>query len=151
MDRSGCGTFYLAQRPLGGLLEAFKGLRLVSEDAVKERREFRALMDRELRLANCCVKAAARFAVNAEIHSTTDYDKTHAWAAAFHDGGFDGIRYFLRSDPALKLIGFAVFDDQGEAPPGKWPTGSSDPVPATTLLEARACGFEVVPVPTSLS
>jgi RES domain len=151
VHQSGYGTCYLAQKRVGALLEAFKGFRLVSDGALKERREFSAVMDRDLCLANCCVKAASRFGVNAEIHSTTDYAKTHAWAAALHEAGFDGIRYFLRSDPALKLIGYAVFDHEGEAPPGRWPPGPSDPVASTTLDQARAYGLEVVPVPTSLS
>jgi RES domain len=147
VGRQGFGTCCLAQRPVGGLLEAFKGLRVVSEDAVDKRREFSTTVSRGLRLANCCVKAASRFGVNAEIHSTTDYDKTHAWAAALHKAGFDGIRYFLRSDPALKLIGYALFDEAGEAPPGRWPSGRSDRVAPATLREAREYGFEVIPVP----
>ncbi len=104
-------------------------------------------MDRDLRLANCCVRAASKFGINAEIHSSTDYDKTQGWAAAFHEAGFDGIRYFLRSDPALKLIGYALFDAAGEAPPGRWPSGPSEPVSPATLTEARRYGFEVIPVP----
>lgn len=141
---AGFGTCYLAQRPLGALLETFRGVRMVSEEDVAARREFVVALARDLRLANCCVAAAARFGVNAEIHTTHEYGKTQAWAAALHRAGFEGIRYFLRSDPSLKLIGYAVF---GEPPPGNWPQGTSEPVSGRAVLDAARYGLRVAPTP----
>ena len=143
----GHGTCYLSQRPEGGLLEAFKGIQMVSEADIGARREYEAVFADELRLANCCVAAASKFGMNAEIHTTEDYDRTHAWAVALHAAGFDGIRYFLRSDPSLKLIGYAVFGPSGEAPAGSWPGGESHEISGPTLAEAARYGLRVAPTP----
>jgi hypothetical protein len=143
----GSGTCYLAQRPVGGLLEAFKGMQMVSADDIAARRQCEAVLADELLLANCCVAAAGRFGMNAEIHTTEDYDRTHAWAAALRAAGFDGIRYFLRSDPSLRLIGYAIFGAAGEAPAGSWPAGDSHEVSEPTLAEAARYGLKVAPTP----
>jgi hypothetical protein len=129
------------------LLEVFKGFRVISEAALSRRSEFATRLSRDLVLANCCVAGAAAFGINAEIHSTTDYGKTQRWAAALAEAGFGGIRYFLRSDPALRLIGYAVFGDAGEPKAGVWPPGPSEPVATETVREAARYGLRVVPAP----
>jgi hypothetical protein len=143
----GQGTCYLAQRAVGGLLEAFKGMRMVSEEDMAARRECAIVLSRDLLLANCCVAAAGKFGVNAEIHTTEVYGKTQAWAAALRRAGFDGIRYFLRSDPSLKLIGYAIFDVAGEPPAHRWPHGRSADISESALAEAAKYGVRVAPTP----
>jgi hypothetical protein len=132
---------------VGGVLEAFKGMRIVSEEDVAGRRECEILLTRDLRLANCCVAAASKFGVNAEIHTTEDFDKTHAWSAALRRAEFDGIRYFLRSDPSLKLIGYALFNGAGEAPAGTWPDCRSAAISERTLADAAKYGLRIAPTP----
>jgi hypothetical protein len=144
---AGLGTCYLAQRAVGGLLEAFKGMRMVSTEDIDARRECDLVLTRDLLLANCCVAAAGTFGVNAEIHTTEDYDKTQAWAAAFHAAGFHGIRYFLRSDPSLKLTGYALFDTEREPPARRWRAGDSHDISPSTLAEAARYGLRVAPTP----
>jgi hypothetical protein len=141
------GTCYFAQRPEGALLEVFKGFGMVTEEVLAARREFQVELGDDLALANCCATSAGRFGVNAEIHTTTDYAKTQGWAAAFHRAGLAGVRYFLRSDPSLKLIGYALFDRAGSAGTGRWPPGTSRAVPDATVEAAERYGFRVVPAP----
>jgi RES domain-containing protein len=147
VSRRGAGTCYLAQRPEGTLLEVFKGFGMVTEDVLAGRREVEVEVRDELALANCCAPSAGRFGVNAEIHSTTDYSKTQDWAAAFHRAGLAGVRYFLRSDPSLKLIGYALFAEAGSPPAGRWPSGTTRAVPDSTVEAAERYGFRVVPAP----
>lgn len=144
---SGLGACYLAERPVASLLESFKGVSVVDEQDVIRRAHFSATLGTAVRLADCCVPAARWFGVNGEIHTTTDYGITQAWAAALSRAGFAGIRYFCRSDPAMSLIGYALFDDAGEAPPGRWPTGRDTPIGDDILREAEDYGLSVRPAP----
>lgn len=143
----GQGTCYLAERPVAGLLETFKGLRAVDEADVRAKAHFEARLDRPLRLADCCAPAAGAFGLNAEIHATTDYGKTQRWARALALAGFPGIRYFCRSDPSVGLVGYAFFDDAGAPPPGRWPVGTDVPISDEILVEAETYGLRVLPTP----
>ncbi len=126
-----------------GLLETFKGMTVVDEQDIARRAHLSATLTTAVRLADCCVAAAGEFGVNGEIHTTTDYDNTQAWAAAFAMAGFAGIRYLSRSDPAMSLIGYALFDTLGEASPGRWPAGHDVPIDDDILREAEDYGLKV--------
>jgi hypothetical protein len=141
------GACYLAERPVAGLLETFKGMTVVDEQDLACRAHFSATLTATLRLADCCAPAAGEFGVNGEIHSTTDYTTTQSWAAAFAAAGFAGVRYFCRSDPAMSLVGYALFDAIGEAPPGRWPVGRDAPIGDEILREAEDYGLRVRPTP----
>lgn len=104
-------------------------------------------MDRDLRLAYLDHKHAAKMNVNGEIHTTTDYDKTQRWSAALRQAGFDGLRYRCRSDPSVNLVGFALFDDQGPAAPGRWPDGDDRDISHGLLAEAAEYGLTILPTP----
>jgi hypothetical protein len=144
---AGLGACHLAERPVAGLLETFKGLTVVDEEDVLRRRHFRAALRKQLRLADCCVPGAGRHGVNGEIHTTTDYEITQAWASAFASAGFAGIRYLCRSDPGMSLVGYALFDEAGEPPPRRWPAGEDTPIGEDVLREAESFGLSVRPTP----
>jgi len=144
---TGLGSCYLAERPVASLLEIYKGVTVVDEHDVADKVHFVAALEADVRLADCCVPAAREFGVNGEIHTTTDYDLTQAWAAALAQTGFAGLRYFCRSDPAMSLIGYAVFDAAGEAPPDRWPAGRDAPIGEDILREAEDYGLHVRPTP----
>jgi hypothetical protein len=144
---SGLGACYLAERPVAALLETFKGVTVVDEQDVAGRLHFSAHLTAPIRLADCCAPAAREFGVNGEIHSTTDYGMTQSWAAAFATAGFAGIRYLCRADPAMSLVGYALFDVTGEAPRGRWPTGHDRPIGDDILREAEKYGLSVRPAP----
>ncbi len=140
------GTCYLAREPTGALLETHQGLTVVTDEALDERLLFEGRIGRPLRLANCCAPGAREFGVNAEIHDTPDYAKAQRWASAFEQAGFDGVRYFVRSDPSRMLIGYAIFGDVGHAP-GHWPTGTSALISDDELRKAERWGLRVRPTP----
>jgi glutathione S-transferase len=144
---AGLGACYLAERPVAALLESCRGVAVVAEQDLAGKAHFTAEVGAELRLADCCVSAARRFGVNGEIHTSTDYDVTQAWAAALARAGFAGLRYFCRSDPAMSLIGYAFFDAVGEAPSGRWPAGHDAPIGEDILREAEDYGLRVRPTP----
>ncbi len=139
----GLGACYLAERPVTCLLETFKGLTVIDEQDVLRRAHFQVALADELRLADCCARAAGEHGVNGEIHTTTDYDLTQRWAAALASAGFAGIRYLCRSDPGLSLVGYALFDTAGEAPAGRWPQGHDTPLGEDVLYKAEGYGLTV--------
>jgi hypothetical protein len=109
---------------------------------------FTAALDADIRLADCCVPAAGAFGVNGEIHTTIAYNVTQAWAGSLAQAGFAGVRYFCRSDPAMmSLVGYAFFDDAGEAPPGRWPIGRDTAIGEDILRAAEDYGLRVRPTP----
>ena len=143
------GACYLAEQPVAALLEALRGERsvMVAEDDVRRRRLFTVELDRDLRLAHLDHKNAGRKGVNAEVHTTTDYEKTHRWASALRQAGFDGLRYLCRSDPSLEQVGFALFDDQGAPAPGRWPVGEDAEISDALIAEAAEAGLKILPTP----
>jgi hypothetical protein len=143
----GLGACYFAERAIAGLLESYKGVAVVAEQDVAGKTHFTTALDAELRLADCCVPAALGFGINAEIHSTTNYELTQAWATAFAIAGFAGVRYFCRSDPAMDLVGYALFDTAGESAPGRWPVGLDRPIDELLLREAEDYGLRIRPTP----
>ncbi len=140
------GTCYLARDPTAALLETHKGLTVVTEEALDERLLFEARIGRRLRLANCCAPGAREFGVNAEIHDTPEYAKTRRWASAFDRAGFDGVRYFVRSDPSRTLVGYAIFGEVTAARAG-WPTGNSARISYEELRKAERWGLRIRPTP----
>ena len=143
----GLGACYFAERAIAGLLESYKGVTVVAEQDVARKAHFTARLETELRLANCCATAALGFGINAEIHSTTNYALTQAWATAFALAGFAGLRYLCRSDPAMDLVGYALFDRAGKSAVGRWPTGRDQPIGEELLREAEDYGLRIRPTP----
>jgi hypothetical protein len=143
----GLGACYLGETPVAGLLETFKGMRVVDEAELHARAHFSAILDRQLSLADCCASAAAGFGINGEIHTTPDYDRSQQWASALAQVGFAGIRYLCRSDPGMRLVGYALFDVAGQAPPGRWPVGTDQAIAEDTVREAEQYGLQFSPAP----
>lgn len=143
----GRGACYLGETPLAGLLETFKGLRVVDEVELRARTHFSAILDRPLRLADCCAPSAGKFGMNGEIHTTPDYAIPQLWASALASAGFAGIRYLCRSDPSLQLIGYALFDRSGTSASRHWPVGSNQPVGEGVVRSAERYGLRFRPAP----
>ncbi|MES1194197.1 MAG: RES domain-containing protein [Solirubrobacterales bacterium] len=144
---AGLGACYFAERAIAGLLESYKGVTVVAEQDVASKAHFTAALDAELQLADCCAPAALGFGINAEIHSTTNYELTQAWATAFALAGFAGVRYFCRSDPAMDLVGYALFDAAGTSNPGRWPAGRDQPIGQALLSATEDYGLRIRPTP----
>jgi hypothetical protein len=139
------GACYVAETPLGALIEHFDGISVVPQDDLDERRVSILSQGRPLRLADCTSPHARRFGVDLALSAGSDYARTQRFAAWFRDGGLHGVRYFLRNDPTATLIGIALFGPAGEQ---DLPVLSTSPVDEATLDEAaRTFAIEVVPLP----
>jgi hypothetical protein len=139
------GACYLAEAPVGALIEHFDGITVIPELELEGRRISILKPDGRLRLADCTSPAARRFGVDLALSAGDDYAHTQRFAAWFHDGGFDGVRYLLRNDPAATLVGIALFGAGGEH---DRPHLSTSPVDEATLaIAASVFGVEVVPSP----
>ena len=139
------GTCYLAETPLGALIEHFDGIDLIPQGDLDQRRTSILSPGRALRLADCTSSQARSFGADLALSAGADYARTQRFAAWFHANGFDGVRYFLRNDPAATLIGIALFGSAGEQ---DLPVLSSASVDKATLEEAAGrFGVEVVPLP----
>jgi RES domain len=141
---SGRGTCYLAEEPVGCFLEVFRFWTLVPEAELAARRLARLDLPPVL-LADCSSGLCRELGLTAEIHSTPDYARTQAWAAALAAAGFDGIRYLLRHDPGQRLAGIALFGPGGVA---ERPFHPGEPIHFEVIAEAeRRFGVRVTPTP----
>jgi hypothetical protein len=109
------GTCHLASEPVGAFLEVFRDVLRIDPRDVEARRMSRLELPRPLRLADCTAARSRGFGVTGAIHSTPDYATSHAWAAAFANAGFDGVRYRVSHDPSQRLGGYALFGEAGVA------------------------------------
>jgi hypothetical protein len=105
------------------------------------------------RVANLVAAAARRFGVNLEIYATLDYRLPRLWAAAFHESGFRGLRYKLRSDAAAHHHGLALFGNAGLA--SRAPTGFGGAMHteldvASAKRELARRGVTVLPIPRTV-
>jgi hypothetical protein len=148
------GTCYLAATLEGALLEKTlrRPKRIVPAERLREL--FHASVQGAGRpaLADLTAREASSYGINAEIHTALDYAKPAAWAAALRRARFRGLRYLMRSDPALRQVGVALFGRAGlhrRAPAGmRTAVAPLDVAEATALLEAR--GVQVVPIPADV-
>lgn len=134
------GTCYLAEEPLGALLEVTRGLTILSEQFLAGRRLFSTTLTTELRVADLTVASAYGFGVTAELSAAADYTDARAWSKALEASGFGGVRYHVRHDPRSDLTGVAWF---GRAGRGRGPAGSGQALPAEVLLSAAPFGIRV--------
>jgi hypothetical protein len=139
------GTCYLAEAAVGALIEHFDGISVIPQEDLDERRISIFSPRGSLRLADCTSPRIRRFGADLAVSAGSDYVRTQRFAAWFHDGGFDGVHYFLRNDPTATLIGIALFGPYGEQ---DQPVLSTSPVDEATLeIAAHTFGIEVVPRP----
>jgi hypothetical protein len=130
------GSCYFAEQPEGCFLEVFKSFTAtVPAEELGCRLLLRIELPREMKLADCTAPDARAWGVTAEIHSTPRYDETQAWAHAFARAGFDGIRYFLRHDPAQRLAGVVLFGPAGSPP--EYPAHPGEPIGNEVIEKVR--------------
>lgn len=103
------GTLYLAEAPLGALLEVARGLTLLSPEWRAVRRLTSTRLTSSVRLADTTHPRAYSYGVTNELASTADYAVPQRWAVAFAARGFDGVRYVTRHDVACGETSIALF------------------------------------------
>ena len=85
------GTCYLAETPLGALIEHFDGIDLIPQEDLDQRRISILSPGRALRLANCTSSRARSFGADLALSAGADYERTQRFAAWFHANGFGGV------------------------------------------------------------
>jgi RES domain len=140
------GTCYLAEDALGAFVEAFQEPGpVIPGILILGRRRSMVSVPAPMLLADCTDSRTRRFGLTGEIHSSDDRRQTQAWAEAFARAGFDGIRYFVRHDPAQRQVGFALFGASGAV---HWPVESTDVVDADLIRDAQErFGIQVLSPP----
>lgn len=139
------GTCYLAssvgvavRERLGRRLAAGPVPAAVADQMLVSRVRLRA------RVADFTDRAAERFGVTREIGTLTPYDLPQRWAAALHNAGHRGLRYWPRFAIAPEDLSVALFANAGAG------TRRGDPGPFTGRDALRAAGIPVLGVPRSL-
>jgi hypothetical protein len=139
------GACYMAETPLGALIEHFDGISVTLRDDLEQRCISILNPAKPLRLADCTSPHARRFGVDLALSAGSDYPRTQQFAAWFREGGLHGVRYLLRNDPTATLVGIALFGAAGEQ---NLPVLSTSPVDEATLdAAARRFAIEVLPQP----
>ena len=118
---------------------------MISELAVEARVIASLSVPKRATLADCTVAKARRFGITGAIHTQPEYVLTRAWAEAFAQAGFDGVRYRLSHDPAQRELGVALFGPAGEQ---DLPVRASGPIEPAVLEQARS-RFGLIVAPTS--
>lgn len=145
------GTCYLADDLDTALGEKLlrRPKKVVPAERLSELLHSRVTLVKPLVVANLTSTRATAYGVNAEIHTTLDYDKPRAWAESLRRHGARGLRYAARSNPSLEARCVALFGGDGlhsRAPAGMHTQESSlDVDRARRLLAAK--GVVVVPIP----
>jgi hypothetical protein len=147
---TGSGACYFASEPLGAWVEVFRKQLLLAEGEILERSLCSVSLGHNLRLADVTSRRALEFGVTASLGANEKYAQSHDFAGRVKDAGFDGIRYFLRHDPAQKLFGYALFSAPGLSGSLMVAHGSAtdEEIPAAVIEQAqRVFGYRVLPTP----
>ena len=147
---TGYGACYLAERPMGAWIEVFRKRLLLPEDEVTARVLLSVRLRRAVRLADVTSRRAPGYGATVSLGSGESYDASQRFATDAIAAGYEGVRYFVRHDPAQKLYGYALFAPAGAPEPDDplWPAGDDGPIPRELIEEAaRLSGYRVLPAP----
>lgn len=97
-------------------------------------------------VANAPVKAARRFGLTAEFHTTRHYPITRRWATALARAGHNGLLSIPRHDVTAKLRALTLFGSAGEHEPPGWRTVTA-PLPTSLMQAMSAWGIRCLPIP----
>jgi len=129
----------VAERQLGAYIERFQGFLAVPATLMRAQRISSLHVPRIFRLADCTSSLAHAWGITAEIHSSRDRLLSQSWASAFHQAGFDGVRYLARNDPSQRLVCLALFGATGEA---SWPVAGTSRI-SRRLVETASIQFGI--------
>ena len=143
--KTGKGTCYMADRPLGAFVETFGRLTSLTREMIDERSLSELSPRRPLRLADLTNrKVLGGFGISGDISTGADYGPSQEWALGLFNAGFEGIYYVVRHDPSHIERSVAVFGNE-ESTADLFDV-STEPIPRDLVDEAcREFGFTVWP------
>lgn len=144
------GASYWSLDPVVALLEtlARRPIRLIPAEVVDRFAMTSAPLPQDVEAANMPVKAANKFGLTAEIHTTAHRPLTKAWAVALYAAGFGSVLAIPRHDVTGRHRTFTMWDRTGEHQPWGWEWDPhSAPVNGEVLDELTTWGVRVVPKP----
>lgn len=147
------GTSSWALHPEAAFLEtlARRPTRLVAAEHLDRYRIAEAPLPGVLEAANLPVRAARRFGLTAEIHTTTDYQVTRTWAERLNQSAHRAVIGIARHDVTARLRILALFDTAGEHAAYGWTWSiRSSPIGDELIARMGTWGIRVVPVPEDL-
>jgi len=145
------GASYWALQPVVAILEtlARRPVRMIPTEVLERFALSRASLPRDLAdVANLPVKAARRFGLTAEIHTTANRQLTRAWAQALFEAGCTSILALPRHDVTGRHRSLTLWGPAGEHAPYGWKwSAETGAVSDETLDELALWGIRVVPIP----
>lgn len=141
------GTCYLASHSAAAVHERL-GETLVRAGRISGVEADRMAVSRlsiETTVADTTVQRAARFGVTREISTITPYDAPQRWAAASHEAGHHGLRYWPRLALSASYRAVGLF-----GPAGADPDRPCDPAPTPGRAAAKAAGITVIDPPSTV-
>lgn len=140
------GVLYSGTTQLAAFVEVFGRLAVVDQAEIGKYR-LSELQPVDLQVVDLTSRSVlGRAGITAEIHSTTNYGLTQAWAEAIASAGSDGIKYRARLDPSSRLTSVVLFATDGKV---QAQVVDSVPVPRE-LTDAAEREFELHVLPRRL-
>ncbi len=143
------GTCYLAAEQLTAVLEVFGPDRsggMIAAEELARRRVYRLRLPQRCSLADLTSRRAAGFGLTLEVHSSTRYDLTQAWALSLRATGATGLLYLARHDPSSGEC-VALFGPSGEKV--DWDRGQEEKLDEPQLVEQlwQQCRIRIIDRP----
>lgn len=145
------GASYWALQPAVAMLEtlARRPIRMIPTELIERFALTESPLPHDLtNIANLPVKAARRFGLTAEIHTSANRRLTRAWAQALFSAACTAVVSLPRHDVTGRHRSLTMWGPSGEQPPYGWKwSADTGPVPAEAIEELALWGIRVVPVP----
>lgn len=144
------GASYWALQPVVSVLEtlARRPIRTLPSDLLERYALCEATLPDDLdKIANVPVKAARRFGLTAEIHTTDNRNLTRSWAQAWFAAGFRAVIALPRHDVTGRHRTLTLWGPQGEHQPYGWTWHVTTGPVGSVVDDLDRWGIRVMPIP----
>ncbi len=144
------GASYWALQPVVALLETLvrRPVQTIPADLLDRFSLTEATLPHDLeRVANIPVKAARRFGLTAEIHTTDDRQLTRGWAVALAHAGYQAVVALPRHDVTGRHRTLTLWGPKGEHSPYGWEWDPTTGTLGSVVHDLEQWGIRVLPVP----
>ncbi len=144
------GASYWALQPVVALLETLvrRPVQSIPVELLDRFSLTEAALPHDLdRVANLPVKAARRFGLTAEVHTTDNRRLTRGWAFALAQAGFQAIVALPRHDVTGRHRTLTLWGPKGEHMPYGWEWESTTGTLGSVVHDLEQWGIRVLPIP----